>query len=182
MTVEWRVWLVRHSRGVQIAAVLLALALTVVVTIRIDRNLHPAPDVVADSTAPDSNHKNPFAFLDDASKPKYWETKGGPDKSMFLLVTKCVSGSVYFQFDVLTTPTMFAKYERTYGKAPRFELALLDSSGFKTGRIPINHDDLIANTDSTGKVAMLSAKDAIQLSCSEYKKLKTWEPAWILAR
>ena len=175
---EWRVWLGRHNKGVQAAAVLLAVALTVVLTIRVDRNLHLPPKAVTDKT-----NRDPFGLLDDtdASKPKNWPMQTGPDKSFLLLVTKCVDGSVYFQFDAFVTPQMLARYRRTYGKGERFDLALVDSSGFKTGSIRLNEEDLIAENDSTGKITFLSAKDAIKLSCKEYLKLKAWEPAWTLA-
>jgi hypothetical protein len=174
---KWREWFIDHWRAVQALAVLLALALTVLVTVRIVR---PSGGVQAKRTT----EEDPLASYFEASPPRarVWDIMNGPDSSTLALQTKCVNGNVSYIFAIVPTPTFIAHIGRTYGEAPLFQLALLDSAEFKVANIPITESQLVTLKDSTGKTSSYLARDTIALTCDQYSSLHSWAPTWRLSR
>lgn len=172
-----REWFLKHWRGVQAIFVLMAMGLAVVVTVRIVR---PEPRIA--SSRPVATKTPLESALEGVKLSGYiWDEERGPDGSLLNLQTKCANGQVSYIFRVTTTPRFTAHYYRTYGNGARFELALLDSGGFKMATIPVSAGQLAA-LDSAGVITHFEAKDLIQFPCDEYLKLQAWEPSWFLAR
>src|SRR5687768_2469239 len=121
---KWREWFVDHWRALQALAVIVALGLTVLVTIRIVRS--PSAPQAVDGMFGESDSRSPALKALD-----------GPDSSTLALAIRCVNGKVSYMFAVIPTPTLVARIGRTYGEEPLFDLTLLDSREFKIASIPI---------------------------------------------